>query len=73
MEKHEDATSILSMLDLDNIEKTISQSYYDTGPEKPPKIDAFKALIVKRLRQIPRDQELYRRLWNDENLREICD
>ena len=74
MEKHEDVTSILIKLDLDNIEKTISQPYHDTGPERPPKkLDIFKTLIVKKLRQIPRDRELYRRLWNDENLREICD
>ena len=33
----------------------------------------FKALVVKRLRQIPSDRELYRRLWNDSALREICD
>jgi len=30
-------------------------------------------LIVKQLRSIPSDRELYRRLWNDEALREICD
>jgi IS5 family transposase len=29
-------------------------------------------LIVKQLRKIPIDRELYRRLWNDEALREIC-
>jgi len=33
----------------------------------------FKALVVKRLRQIPSDRELYRRLWDDPMLREICD
>jgi len=32
----------------------------------------FKALMVKRLRQIPSDGELYRRLWDDPILREIC-
>ena len=63
------------MLDLDNIEKTISQPYHETGPGRPPRnlIGIFKVLIVKRLRQIPSDRELYRRLWNDESLREICD
>jgi len=75
MEKHEDVVSILSMLDLGDIEKTISQPYHETGPGRPPRnlLGIFKVLIVKRLRQIPSDRELYRRLWNDENLREICD
>jgi len=75
MEKHEDVTSILSKLDLDNIEKTISQPYHDTGPGRPPRspLGIFKALMIKQLRCIPSDRELYRRLWNDETLREICD
>jgi transposase len=75
MEKHEDVTSILSMLDLDNIEKTISQPYHDTGPGRPPRspLGIFKALMIKQLRCIPSDRELHRRLWNDEALREICD
>ena len=29
--------------------------------------------MVKQLRNIPSDRELYRRLWNDESLRTICD
>ena len=33
----------------------------------------FKALMVKRLRQIPSDRELYQRLWDDPRLREICE
>ena len=73
MEKHEDVTSILSILDLDDIEETVSQPYHGTGPGRPPRnpLGIFKALIVKRLRRIPSDRELYRRLWNDEALREI--
>ena len=75
MEKHEDVTAILSMIKLDNIEKTISQPYHNTGPGRPPRspLGIFKALMVKQLRRIPSDRELYRRLWNDESLREICD
>ena len=75
MEKHEDVVSILSILDLDDIEETVSQPYHGTGPGRPPRnpLGIFKALIVKRLRRIPSDRELYRRLWNDEALREICD
>ena len=75
MEKHEDVASILSKLDLYEIEKTISQPYHQEGPGRPPRnpLGIFKALIVKQLRSIPSDLELYRRLWNDEDLRTICD
>jgi len=75
MEKPEDVASILSKLNLQDIEETISQPYHKTGPGKPPRspLGIFKALIVKQLKSIPSDRELYRRLWNDETLREICD
>jgi len=75
MEKREDVASILSMLDLKDIEQTISQPYHQEGPGRPPRrpLGIFKTLIVKQLRNIPSDRELYRRLWNDEALREICD
>jgi IS5 family transposase len=33
----------------------------------------LKALVVKRFRNILSDRELYRRLWNDPELRELCD
>jgi IS5 family transposase len=33
----------------------------------------LKALVVKRVRNIPSDRELYRRLWSDPELRRICD
>jgi hypothetical protein len=39
--------------------------------QKKP-IDVFKALVVKRLLQIPSDRELYRRLWGTQ-MRELCD
>jgi len=75
MEKHEDVASILSKLDLDDIENTISQPYIKTGAGRPPRkpLGIFKVLMVKQLQHIPSDRELYRRLWNDEALREICD
>jgi transposase len=75
MEKREDVASILSKLDLHDIEETLSQPYHTAGPGRPPRspLGIFKALIVKQLRSIPSDRELYRRLWNDEALREICD
>ena len=74
MEEHEDVAIILSKLDLHDIEEIIIQPYHRTGPGKPPRspLGIFKALIVKQLRNIPSDRKLYRRLWNDEALREIC-
>ena len=75
MEGHEDVVSILSILDLNDIEETISQPNHENGPGRPPRSPpgSFKALMVKRLRGIPSDRYPHRRLWNDETLREICD
>ena len=75
MEYHEDVVTILSKLNLDDIEQTISQPYIKQGAGRPSRkpLGIFKALIVKQIRNIPSDRELYRRLWNDENLRTICD
>jgi len=33
----------------------------------------MKALVVKLVRNVPSDRELYRRLWSDPELRRICD
>lgn len=52
-------------------ELTIKKMGRAGRPEKPMGI--FKALIVKRLQQIPSERELCRRLWKDDNLRELCD
>jgi len=75
MEKNESSCSILRSLNLDNIEETLSEAYHLEGAGRPSRkpIGIFKALIVKRVKQIPSDRELYRRLWSDEDLREICD
>ena len=75
MERHEDTVFTLSKLNLDDIEKTIQEAYHQEGPGRPPRspLGIFKALMTKRLRQIPSDRELYRRLWNDPTLRMICD
>jgi len=75
MERHEDAVFAPSKLNIDNIEKTIQEAYHQEGPGRPPRnpLGIFKALMTKRLRQIPSDRELYRRLWNDPLLRMICD
>lgn len=75
MEKNESSCSILRRLNLDNIEEVVSEAYHQAGAGRPPRkpIGISKALIVKRVKQIPSDRELYRRLWNDPDLREICD
>ena len=75
MEKTASSCSILRSLKLDNIEETLTEAYHKTGAGRPPRkpIGIFKALIAKRVKQIPSDRELYRRLWTDEDLREICD
>jgi len=75
MEKNESSCSILRSLNLDDIEETLAEAYHQEGAGRPPRkpIGIFKALVVKRVKQVPSDRELYRRLWNDENLREVCD
>jgi hypothetical protein len=49
---------------LDDIEEVVSDAYYQEGAGRPPRksIGIFKALIVKRVKQIPSDRELYRQL-----------
>ncbi len=71
MEKFGDVALILPELDLNDIEKTVWEPYHEEGPGRPPRnpIGIFKALVVKRLRQIPSDRELYQRLWDDPTLR----
>jgi transposase len=70
-----DIALILSALDLDDIETMVWEPYHRKGAGRPPRnpVGIFKALVVKRLRQIPSDRELYRRLWDDLALRDICD
>lgn len=74
MKYTEDVVTILSKLNRDNIEQTISEPYIKKGAGRPARktLDVFKALMVKQLRNIPSDRELYRRMWNDKNLRMIC-
>lgn len=75
MEKNESSCSVLRSLNLDDIEEVVSEAYHQKGAGRPPRKPngIFKALIVKRVKQIPSDRELYRRLWNDPDLREVCD
>jgi hypothetical protein len=60
---------------LDDLEEFVWKPYRHTGACRPPRnpLGILKALIVKRFRNIPSDRELYRRLWNDPELRELCD
>lgn len=76
MEEPEFSCVILSKLNLDDIEKVVNEGYHKEGePGRPPRkpMGIFKALIVKRLQQVPSERELCRRLWKDDNLRELCD
>ena len=75
MEKNRRSCSILSSLNLDDIEEVVNEAYHQEGAGRPPRkpIGIFKALVVKRIRYIPSDRELYRRLWQDQDLREVCD
>ena len=75
MERRGDVALILSELDVEDIEEVVWEPYHREGPGRPPRspVGIFKALVVKRLRQIPSDRELHRRLWDDPGLREICD
>jgi len=64
---------ILSKINLHDIEETVWEPYHREGPGSPPRnpMGIFKTLVVKRLRHIPSDRELYRRLWNDEAQRDL--
>ncbi len=76
MEKPEFSCTLLSRLNLDDIEKVVKEAYHkEDGPGRPPRkpMGISKALIVKRLQQISSERELCRRLWKDDNLRELCD
>jgi transposase len=76
MEEPDFSCTILSKLNLDDIEKVVKEAYHkEGGPGRPPRkpLGIFKALMVKRFWQIPSERELCRRLWKDDNLRELCD
>jgi transposase len=53
----------------------LSGALRHSGAGRPPRnpLGILKALIVKRFRNIPSDRQLYRRLWSDPELRELCD
>jgi transposase len=60
---------------LDDLEEFVWEPYRHDGAGRPPRnpLGILKALIVKRFRNIPSDRQLYRRLWSDPELRELCD
>jgi hypothetical protein len=72
MEKNEGSCSILRRLNLEDVENVVSEIYHHEGADRPPRkeVSIFKALIIKRAKQIPSDRKLHRRLWNDPDLRE---
>jgi transposase len=74
MENIEGSCSILRRLNLNDIETTLLDAYHKQGAGRPPRnpIGIFKALIIKRIKHIPSDRELNRRLWTDPDLQEIC-
>ena len=57
---------------LDDLEEVVWEPYHKDGPRRPPRnpLGILKALIVKRIRNIPSDRELYRRLWSSPKLGE---
>jgi hypothetical protein len=59
---------------LDDLEDVVWETYRHDGASRSPRnpLGILKALIVKRVRNIPSDRELYRRLWSDPELRRIC-
>lgn len=76
MEEYEGSRFILSRLELDDVERIVQGAYHKKGsvgrpPRKP--IGIFKALIIKRVQQVPSDREMCRRLWNDPEMRMMCD
>jgi transposase len=60
---------------LDDLEGFVCEPYRHDGAGRPPRnpLGILKALVVKRFRNIPSDRQLYRRLWSDSELRELCD
>ncbi|MGD0645262.1 MAG: hypothetical protein ABSA75_10190 [Candidatus Bathyarchaeia archaeon] len=61
MGKPEFACTILSKLNLDDIEKVVKKAYHkEDGLGRPPRkpMGIFKALIVKVLQQIPSELSL---------------
>ena len=76
MDKPEFSRAILSELNLEDVEKVVKEAYHGKdSPGRPPwkPMGIFKALVVKRLQQIPSERDLCKRLWTDDNLRELCD
>lgn len=75
MEKDQSSSLILSRLDLGEVEDVVWEPYHRVGPGRPPRNPGgiFKALVIEKVEQLSGDKELYRRLWNDSELRAMCD
>jgi len=74
VEKHETPPPTFLGVDLGFAEKVVWEGYHQNGSGRPPRnpLGILKALLVKRLRQIPSDRELYRRLQCSGELRRLC-
>jgi len=55
MEKNGRSCSILLSLNFDDIEEVVNEAYHQEGAGRPPRkpIGIFKALTIKRVKQIP--------------------
>jgi len=76
MDKPESSCTILSKLNLDDIEKVVKEAYHHKDdPGRPPRkpLGVFKAHLLRRLRHVPSDRMLVRQMWKDPRLRRICD
>jgi len=60
---------------LDDLEDAVWEPYRHDGAGRPSRnpLGILKALVVKLVRNISSDRQLYKRLWSDPELRELCD
>lgn len=68
--------TLFANVDLGFVEEILWNGYHKKDEAgRPPRnpMGLFKAHIVKRLKNVPSDRELARRLMSDPSLRHICD
>ncbi len=68
--------NIFHALDLELVEKSLSKSYGRRSKVGRPHrnlLGMLKAELVKRLKRIEGYEELYRILWSDGDLSQLCD
>jgi len=75
-EECETLETLFANLDLGFVERIVESGYHKKNEAgRPPRnpLGLFKAHLFKRLKDVPSDRELMRRLANDPYLRSICD